>query len=100
MKRVLILFACAIALQPALADTLLVERSQRAEAAALPRRGALKSHVEAQFGAPVEKRDAVGAPPITRWIYPAFSVYFEHDHVISSVLNKSARNEIGPKPAQ
>lgn len=100
MKRVLILFACAIALQPTLADTLLVERSQRAEAAALPRRGALMSHVEAQFGAPVEKREAVGEPPITRWIYPAFSVYFEHSHVISSVLNKSARNELGPKPAR
>lgn len=100
MKRVLIFIACATALQFAQADTLLVERSKRAEAAALPRRGSLMSHVEAQFGAPVEKRDAVGEPPITRWVYPAFSVYFEHDHVISSVLTKSAKTEIGPKPAQ
>lgn len=100
MKRVLIFIICATALQLAQADTLLVERGQRAEAATLPLRGSRMTHVESQFGAPLEKREAVGEPPITRWIYPAFTVYFEHRHVISSVLNKSARNELGPKPAQ
>jgi hypothetical protein len=28
---------------------------------------------------------AVEQPPITRWDYPAFSVYFEHDRVIHAV---------------
>ena len=100
MKRILIFIACALPLQFAQADTLLIERSARAEAAALPTRGSLKSTVEAQYGAPDEKRDPVGQPPITRWVYPAFSVYFEYDHVITSVLTKSAKNELGPKPAQ
>ncbi len=100
MKRILICIACALPLQIAQADTLLIERSERAEVAVLPSRGSLKSTVEAQYGEPVEKRAPVGEPPITRWVYPAFSVYFEHDHVITAVLNKSSRNEIGPKPAQ
>ena len=86
MKRVLIALACALSVAAVQADTLLIERSKRAEAAALPRRGSLMSQV--------------GEPPITRWIYPAFSVYFEHDHVVHAVLNKSSPNEQGPKPVQ
>ncbi|MBK6729162.1 MAG: hypothetical protein IPG63_18555 [Xanthomonadales bacterium] len=100
MKRFLVALACALSVGAVQADTLLIDRSKRAEAAALPRRGALMSTVEAQFGAPNEKRDAVGVPPITRWVYPAFSVYFEHDHVVHAVLNKSSANEQGPKPVQ
>jgi hypothetical protein len=37
-------------------------------------------------------------PPITRWIYPQFNVYFERDRVISSVAQKTAPLEEGPKP--
>ncbi len=34
--------------------------------------------VEEQFGAPREPpSDTVGKPPITRWDYPGFSVFFE-----------------------
>ena len=43
------------------------------------------TQVEAKFGAPVTKHDAVGQPPITRWDYPGFSVFFEHDRVIDAV---------------
>jgi hypothetical protein len=100
MKRFLIALACALSVSAAHADTLLIDRSKRAESAALPRRGSLMSQVEAQFGAPTEKREPVGDPPITRWIYPAFTVYFEHDHVVHAVLNKSTPLEQGPKPAQ
>ena len=95
-----IALACALSITAVQADTLLVDRSKRAETAALPRRGSLMITVEAQYGAPNEKRDAVGDPPISRWIYPAFTVYFEHDHVVHAVLNKSTPNEQGPKPVQ
>jgi hypothetical protein len=50
-----------------------------------PKRGVTMSQVEAKFGAPVTRHDAVGAPPITRWDYPGFSVFFEHDRVIDAV---------------
>ena len=50
-----------------------------------PARGQTMAAVEARFGAPQTRHDAVGAPPITRWDYAAFSVYFEKDRVIDAV---------------
>ena len=52
----------------------------------LPARGSTMDSVEASFGAPSEREPAVGNPPITRWDYPAFIVYFEKDRVIHSVV--------------
>ena len=46
--------------------------------------------VEAKFGAPQERHPAVGKPPITRWDYPGFSVFFENEHVIHAVVNPAA----------
>jgi uncharacterized membrane protein len=50
-----------------------------------PRAGMSMSGVEAAYGAPSQRHSAVGEPPITRWDYPGFSVYFEHDLVIHAV---------------
>jgi len=60
--------------------------------------------VEATFGAPTTRHAPVGGgsastPPITRWDYPAFSVYFENSHVVNAVLTKASELEIGPAPA-
>ena len=68
-----------------------------ADAGAKPARGMHMSQVEARFGAPVTKHAAVGKPPITRWDYAAFSVFFEYDHVIHAVTAPSATP---PAPAQ
>lgn len=51
-----------------------------------PNRGATMSKVETQFGAPTQRAAAVGQPPITRWEYPGFVVYFEHERVIHAVV--------------
>lgn len=53
-----------------------------------PVKGELKSVVEKLFGAPNEKKAAVGEPPISRWVYNDFTVYFEKDRVIHSVKRK------------
>ena len=50
-----------------------------------PARGVTMAAVEAKFGAPQTRHDAVGTPPITRWDYAAFSVYFEGERVIDAV---------------
>lgn len=50
-----------------------------------PTRGMTMESVEKKFGAPASKHAAVGQPPITRWDYPGFSVFFEHQYVIHSV---------------
>jgi outer membrane protein assembly factor BamE (lipoprotein component of BamABCDE complex) len=57
---------------------------------AMPARGMTMDQVTAKFGAPVNKIPAVGKPPISRWEYPGFIVYFESDHVITSVVPNSA----------
>lgn len=54
----------------------------------LPAKGMSMRQVEAHFGSPEEKRSAVGEPPITRWVYGRFTVYFEQQYVIHAVLNR------------
>lgn len=41
--------------------------------------------VRERFGEPQRTRPPVGEPPITRWDYPRFVVYFEHQRVIHAV---------------
>lgn len=69
------------------ADTLLIEGVETSQASRTerPARGETKARVEARFGQPTEMVAAVGDPPISRWEYPSFVVYFEHDHVIHAV---------------
>jgi hypothetical protein len=67
---------------PAVAD----EAPAAAASPDRPTRGMTKSQVEARYGAPTTKHDAVGNPPISRWDYPTMLVYFEHDHVVHAVL--------------
>jgi hypothetical protein len=50
-----------------------------------PTRGMSMGTVESRYGAPTKRLDAVGQPPITRWEYPGFVVYFEHQIVIHAV---------------
>ncbi len=82
------LFAAAFAaLSVANADTLLLDGVQVAETtrSERPARGESQARVEERFGEPSEAIAAVGEPPISRWEYPGFTVYFEHDHVIHAV---------------
>ena len=53
-----------------------------------PVRGTTQAQVEAKWGAPVSKKDAVGDPPISRWEYANMTVYFEYDRVIHAVLKR------------
>jgi hypothetical protein len=59
-----------------------------------PTRGMKMDRVENRFGAPQERLAAIGTPgsvhqpPISRWIYPSYTVYFENDWVITSVVNR------------
>ena len=54
----------------------------------LPGRGMAKDTVRKRFGYPIERISEVGTPPISKWRYDLFTVYFESDHVIHAVLNK------------
>ncbi len=98
------LLALLVVTGAASAETLLIERVQEEPRAAMPTRGMSMGQVEARFGAPTSRLDPRGGqkrqwPTINRWMYPAFTVYFEKTKVIDVVANKSDANEIGPKPA-
>ena len=54
-----------------------------------PSRGMSMTAVESRFGQPATRHNAVGQPPITRWDYPGFAVYFEHQFVIHAVVTGS-----------
>jgi len=63
---------------------------QQAASASLPGRGMGMKRVGDVWGQPERKVGAVGTPPISRWIYQDFTVYFEHQHVIHSVPHEGA----------
>lgn len=53
-----------------------------------PSMGKTKNQVEYNYGAPISKTGPVGDPPIYKWEYKSFNVYFEGEHVIHSVVKK------------
>ena len=74
-----------------LADTLVMESVASAPANSpsgieRPSSGASMSQVEVRYGMPSGKVPAVGDPPITRWKYDAFTVYFEHEYTITTIV--------------
>jgi len=72
-----------------IADTLSVPVGQQGQAVDLPRHGQSMQQTEVEFGQPIERIAAIGEPPITRWIYANFTIYFEHNKVIHSVIHTS-----------
>lgn len=69
----------------------------------MPTRGMSMQNVEHIFGAPQEKLAAVPDPgsklhpPITRWVYPDYVVYFEYNVVIHTVLKDHPFNSDSSK---
>lgn len=72
------------------ADVLLIEEVRQADRMELPANGLKQAEVRARFGEPVATHAPVGDPPITRWDYDGWSVYFEYDLVLFTVLHKGA----------
>ncbi len=60
-----------------------------------PGRGLSKAQVRQQFGEPDRVEAPVGNPPIGRWHYPDFTVYFENDTVLHSVSEDRAASDDG-----
>lgn len=67
------------------ADTLVIDNARQSAGLERPARGDSMGEVEARFGKPEQIMPAVGQPPITRWVYPDFTVYFEGDRVLHAV---------------
>lgn len=80
-----------------LADVLLINRIQNSGSIDLPSRSSTMDQVRSKFGEPQQISAAIGTPPITKWTYPKFSVYFERKWTINAVIHKASPNEKGPK---
>jgi len=70
------------------ADVLLIEQVRQVERMDVPENGQTQKEVEDRFGAPLARSEPVGQPPITRWDYEHWNVYFEYDRVLFTVLHK------------
>jgi len=90
MTRIVLAFMLAFAWQTVFADVLLIEEVRQSERMKLPVNGQDKIAIETKFGTPLEKLPAVGDPPISSWRYDTYSVYFEYDLVLFSVLHPGA----------
>lgn len=87
--RKLTIVALALGLMAgANADTLNTSGIDAGNDGSRPTRGMTQASVESKFGSPVSKKAPVGDPPIARWEYPAFTVYFEYDKVIHAVQKR------------
>lgn len=77
-------------------DVLIVEESEGERTRApkretdkpIPHRGLAMDNVRNVFGEPQAEHPAVGDPPITRWDYDGYSVFFEFDKVIHTVVTE------------
>ena len=61
----------------------------------VPHRGMTMAQVEQAYGAPVDKLPTAGGdaprhPPINRWRYNGYTVYFERNRVIHSVVDTAS----------
>jgi len=87
-KLLALLIGCALA-GGAGAETVVIDGQVQVEQTSVARPGAgtTMHQVEAKFGQPQKRYSAVGKPPITRWDYPSFSVFFEFNRVVHSVVH-------------
>ena len=85
MRTFICLVLGALLHATATADTLSIGDPR--PAVHVPARGMNMDQVESSFGAPNEKIAAVGEPPIARWVYGQYTVYFEHHLVLHSVVH-------------
>lgn len=83
---VLILLAAVLGAPNIAAEELQLPLMQQGKSSvAKPNKGDTKATVEQRYGEPLSKTTAVGTPPISRWQYADFVVYFEYDHVVHAV---------------
>lgn len=90
-----------VANTPAYCDILLLEGIDKEPPNTLdglprPKTGMTAKHVLDVFGKPDNLTKPIGKPPISRWEYANFFVFFESDHVINTVMKKS--NELQNNP--
>lgn len=93
IKASFLLLAVTFLAAPLQAETLLLdaiaeEPPNSSSGMLRPRSGEHMQTVEARFGKPESTQGPVGEPPISRWNYAGFSVFFEYDTVLTTVVHR------------
>lgn len=85
---VIALLVASLTLGAASAETMVVKGELTVVPSSIsrPTRGMHMAEVKRRFGAPLKRHAAVGQPPITRWDYARYSVFFEDHIVIHTVV--------------
>lgn len=101
MRKLLLHSLCVASLSisvslPAASEAIRVPIGQQgfSQPISRPTTGMTKSQVKAKYGEPKKWGAAVGEPPISSWVYDGFTVYFEYEHVIHSVLTPSTTSRV------
>lgn len=86
MKRLLLIATLFIAPMSYAEDIAIPIGAQGISGLSLPKKGLTMDEVESIHGSAKIQHEATGKPPITRWEYDNYVVYFEGNRVIHSVL--------------
>ena len=81
---------CAIQIPNSIAEEIRIPIGEQAKDQVpidMPTKGMSKERVKTLFGEPLEDFPAKGQPPISRWKYQEFTVYFDSNTVIHCVRN-------------
>lgn len=100
--KAIALVICLFAATPVASEVIHIPVGQQAPGHHdLPRpvRGMSATQVLEQFGLPDSKTGPVGDPPISSWRYPQYTVYFESETVIHSVLQHVPQVDVDALPA-
>ncbi len=96
--RHLLLLLCLATPLPLMADTIEIPIGDQGDShIVVPAGGETQKEVLERFGLPDEEHPPVGKPPITRWDYREFSVYFESRRVIHAVRQYHAQYPNSPQ---
>ncbi|MDH3620958.1 MAG: hypothetical protein OER91_08715 [Gammaproteobacteria bacterium] len=76
------------AMGAASAETLKMDGATAMSDDGRPSRGMTQKSVQSKYGSPATVKAPVGDPPITRWEYADFVVFFEYDKVIHAVMKR------------
>jgi hypothetical protein len=91
-----LMLASSIAYTGLAADEVVIPLGQQGESSVeRPPRGTNKAQVEAVYGEPESRHGPTGGPPIYRWEYPDYTVYFEGDLVLHTVLKRQQQRDNG-----
>lgn len=107
-KLLSLFFACALGfilhIPTSVAEDIRIpigEQAKNQSPIDMPGKGMSKERVKTLFGEPLEEVPAKGQPPISRWKYQDFTVYFDSNAVIHCVRNFQPKaNPTKPNPTE